>query len=67
MTVQTLSQSFRWSLHLFLLRIISDKLRRRFSMCGRLVYLRGHGYGGYVHCQVFAVESAAEGAGAGVG
>ena len=67
MTVQTLSQSLRWSFHLFLLWIISEEFRRWFGMGGRLVYLCGHGNGGYVHCQVFAIESAAEGAGTGVG
>ncbi len=67
MTVQTLSQSLWWSLHFFLLWIIGEELRGRFGMGGRLVNLCGHGYGGYVHRQVFAIESAAEGAGAGVG
>ena len=65
--VQTLPEPLRWRNYLFLLWIVGEELRRRFSMGGRLVYLRGHGYGGYVHRQVFAVESAAEGAGPGVG
>jgi hypothetical protein len=66
-TVETLPQSL-WRRHyLLLVRIVSEKLRRGLGTRGRLINLGSHSYGGNVHGEVFSVESAAEGTGAGVG
>ena len=50
--VKTLSQSFG---NLFILGIVSDELGCRFCTQRGLVYLRGLGDGGHIHCQVLAI------------
>ena len=56
--IKTLSQSLG---KVLILGIVSDELWCRFCTHRGLVYLGGLGDGGHIHCQVLAIESAAEG------